>query len=96
MAKKRNLTKTGRYFEQATPLAVRPFIPPSTSPKPGRLPFIRLHKMGPTEKLDLSGSDIAALIAPSLTANPVFFLDTSIFSSCTAKELWDLFLSYKI
>ena len=94
------LTKTGRYFKEKQPLATRSVIVPPSRPRPGRMPFFgsisRLLKSGPTEKLDMSGAELAASLGPSVTPDAIFFLDTCIFSSCTSKPLWDLFLSRQI
>ncbi|HEV3387087.1 MAG TPA: hypothetical protein VG097_19870 [Gemmata sp.] len=96
MGKKRNLTKTGRYFEEKKPLATRFMDRPLPEPTPGRLPFLRLYKTGPTEKVEMSGAELAASFGPSVKSNAIFFLDTSIFSTCTNKPLWNLFLSRQV
>jgi hypothetical protein len=96
MRKKRKLTITGRHFEEKQPLATRPFIIPPSNPVPGRMPFLRLHKTGPTEKMDMSGAELAESFGPSVTPDAIFFLDTCIFSSCESKPLWDLFRSRQI
>jgi hypothetical protein len=57
MAKKKRLTKIGRFFDETKPLATRSILlPPSRTP-PGRMPFFRLGRYGPTEKLGESGHD---------------------------------------
>jgi hypothetical protein len=96
MRKKQHLTKTGRYFEEKKPLAARSIIRRPSNPAPGRMPFVRLCNYGPTEKANMSGAELAASIGPSVKPDAIFFLDTNIFSTCTSRPLWDLFLSKQI
>jgi hypothetical protein len=44
----------------------------------------------------MSGAELAASFGPSVKSDAIVFLDTSIFSTCTSKPLWNLFLSRQV
>jgi hypothetical protein len=96
MKRRHRPTKTGRYFQERTPLAARSILLPPVAPELRRISSSRLCIYGPTDKLDMSSAEFAASIRPSVWQNAIFFLDTGIFSVCTCKALWDLFLSRQI
>jgi hypothetical protein len=60
------------------------------------MPGHRLGYMPPTEKMDMPGDKIAALIKPTLQSDAIFYLDTGIFTTCTSGPLWELFCSRHI
>jgi hypothetical protein len=78
------------------PLASREIVLPPYALPPGWRPFARFDFYGPTEMLSMSGGEFAEAIRPFVPADALFFLDTSIFSSCTSPQLWDLLLSKRI
>lgn len=96
MGMKRKLTKTGRYFTEKRTLATRFIGAPLPEPPPGRRPSVRLCMSGPTEKVKMSGAELAASFGPAVTSDALFFLDTSIYSTCTCKPLWDMILSKQV
>lgn len=89
------MTVTARFRAEMKPLAERQVPSPFLNPPPGREPIGRLSFRGPSPKIAMSLRELADKLSSSLE-NAIFFLDTNIFSSPLAPELWETFCKRRI
>jgi hypothetical protein len=94
---KKNYTTTSRYLNDAKPIGwSHATVPPVWVTPFGMTPIPRLGCGLPSEKLDVSTTQLAAILRTFPQPQAIIFPDTNFFSRKIDKSIWDAVLTRRV